>query len=334
MQENEIESQGQPTLEIGSRRALLRHRGKPLARFRAAHVDALDLAAARALVDDADVAQEPLVAVFRTASPQARRLLRAEGVSYAGEDGEWFLHAPPVFVERPARLRAAATAPAQAPGSSPFALRASRVPRWLLLNAEGSASLAELSRALELSEATVSRVTRELSEQGLVELERGFGDARMRRVRARDTAGLLAQLERAAWSRRVVRQSWDVGAQNVVEALARWRDAAANLPKNNYALGGLAGAATLARAVEPSSALVWVHEQDLRSWSSALLAEPERPRPGTVTVQAVRDPFVLGLAEERDGLRVADPVQLYLDCRLAGERALEAAEAIRRKMRW
>jgi hypothetical protein len=30
----------------------------------------------------------------------------------------------------------------------------------------------------------------------------------------------------------------------------------------------------------------------------------------------------------------SDPVQLYLDCRSAGERALEAADAIRAGMGW
>jgi hypothetical protein len=55
---------------------------------------------------------------------------------------------------------------------------------------------------------------------------------------------------------------------------------------------------------------------------------------GRVTVQLTRDPFVLSLASDRHGIQVADPVQLYLDCRAAGERALEAADAIRTEMRW
>jgi hypothetical protein len=46
-------------------------------------------------------------------------------------------------------------------------------------------------------------------------------------------------------------------------------------------------------------------------------------------MQLTRDPFVLSLASNRDGIQIADPVQLYLDCRSAGEGALEAADAIR-----
>jgi hypothetical protein len=51
-------------------------------------------------------------------------------------------------------------------------------------------------------------------------------------------------------------------------------------------------------------------------------------------MQLTRDPFVLSLASDRNGIQIADPVQLYLDCRSAGELALEAADAIRAEMRW
>jgi hypothetical protein len=55
---------------------------------------------------------------------------------------------------------------------------------------------------------------------------------------------------------------------------------------------------------------------------------------GRITAQLAPDPFVLSLATNREGIQVADPVQLYLDCRAAGERALEAADAIRTEMMW
>lgn len=51
-------------------------------------------------------------------------------------------------------------------------------------------------------------------------------------------------------------------------------------------------------------------------------------------MQLTRDPFVISLASNRNGIQIADPVQLYLDCRSAGERALEAADAIRVEMGW
>lgn len=331
MQESYIEGAGFPDLEIGSRTAVLRQRETVLSRFRVADVDALDAAAARDCISQAERARDSFLVVFRTASPQAKRLLREEGISYAGKDGEWFLLAPPVFVERPAQ-RGGNTRPERV--ISPFALRASRVPRWLLLNEVGATSLVGLARIVGLSEATVSRVARQLAEEGLVELQEREYDGRLRAIRARDTGRLLDALERAAFSRRVTRRTWDIGARDVDEVLARWTRAAARMPEAPYAVGGLAGAATVARAVEPSSVLVWVDPSHTARWAELLLPEMTRPGPGTVTVQAAPDSFVLRLVNERDGLLIADPVQLYLDCRLAGERALEAAAAVKQAQGW
>jgi len=90
----------------------------------------------------------------------------------------------------------------------------------------------------------------------------------------------------------------------------------------------------LRRVVEPADVLVWIDRADLGAWAERLVAEPARRAPGRVTVSVAPDPFVLTLASEHEGIRLADSVQLYLDCRRAGERALEAAEAIRELMRW
>ena len=64
------------------------------------------------------------------------------------------------------------------------------------------------------------------------------------------------------------------------------------------------------------------------------MATASRPAAGRITAQLAPDPFVLSLATNCEGIQVADPVQLYLDCRAAGERALEAADAIRTEMHW
>jgi hypothetical protein len=101
-----------------------------------------------------------------------------------------------------------------------------------------------------------------------------------------------------------------------------------------YAIGGPAGAALRERVLEPADVLVWIREEDLSLWREHLLAEPGRPTRGSLTVQLAPDPFIFDLAEDAADLQVADPVQLYLDCRRAGERALEAADAIRRTMGW
>jgi len=322
-----------PSLEIGARRATLRTPDRVLVRFRVWRIDALDSSSAGSAATHATGAEERQLVVFRTASPAAKALLRERGVSYAGEDGEWFLFAPPVYLERPAK-RSTIGAPAKP--SSPFAPRASRIARWLLLHTAESPSLNVLARQVELSEATVSRTTRALADDGLAELLPDTGDARLRRVRVRDTAGLLDALERSAWHRRVSRQTWDIGARDVPGAIGRWTAAANDfeVAPAPYALGGLAGAVTIRHAVEPTDVLIWVRRQELARWADLLLAEPSRRAPGRVIVQVAPDPYVLGLATEEDGVKIADPVQLYLDCRLAGERALEAAEAIREVMGW
>jgi DNA-binding transcriptional ArsR family regulator len=331
MQENPALAQP-PTLEIGARRAVLRTGAQVLVSFRVTRIDALDTTEARRALSYGSSTEDAQLVVFRTASPEAKALLREQGASYVSGDGEWFLFAPPVYVERPARRSAIVVPPGQA--SSPFALRASRIPRWLLLHKDESPSFSALARQVELSEATVSRTARALASEGLVELIADPRDTRVRRLRARNLPGLLEALERSAWHRRVSRQTWDIGTRDAVSAMSRWRETANDIEAASYAVGGLAGAATVRRVAEPSDVLVWLPREDLAAWSDQLLAEPARPAAGRVTVQVAADPFVLKLASEHDGVKIADPVQLYLDCRLAGERALEAADAIREVMGW
>ena len=102
---------------------------------------------------------------FERSSPEARAVLRERRASYAAGDGELFVYAPPVFVERPPRRK---VVPVGAAPAAPFANRASRVPRWLLLHANDQPSFRELATRLELSEAMVSRTMRALADDGLV----------------------------------------------------------------------------------------------------------------------------------------------------------------------
>jgi hypothetical protein len=136
-----------PTLDLGRRRATLSAADRPLASFRVRRIDALSRARAQELVAELGGREEPVLLVFRTASPEARSLLRHHGLSFIGEDGEWFLFAPPVYVERPPRR---STPPLPARARSPFSLRASRLPRWLLLHPEVSPTLTEVAGRLEL----------------------------------------------------------------------------------------------------------------------------------------------------------------------------------------
>jgi DNA-binding MarR family transcriptional regulator len=271
-----------------------------------------------------------MLIVFERSSPDARALLRDRRVSYAAGDGELFVFAPPVYVERPSRRQAVSPAPAPA---APFATRASRVPSWLLLHAGERPSFRQLSRELELSEAMVSRTVRALADDGLVAIETNPTDARLRLARLRDPARLLDAFERAVAPRRPRRMTWDVGARDAKAAIQALRDAAVQL-KVPYAVGGVAGASLIRPAVEPAEVVVWIGRDDADLWAEELMATASRPAAGRITAQLAPDPFVLSLATNREGIQVADPVQLYLDCRAAGERALEAADAIRTEMMW
>ncbi|MDQ2737007.1 MAG: hypothetical protein M3Y55_18910, partial [Pseudomonadota bacterium] len=83
-----------------------------------------------------------MMIAFGRSSPEARAVLRERRASYAAEDGELFVYAPPVYVERPSRRK---VVPVGAAPSAPFANRASRVPRWLLLHADEQPSFRELA---------------------------------------------------------------------------------------------------------------------------------------------------------------------------------------------
>jgi DNA-binding MarR family transcriptional regulator len=317
-------------LDVGVRRAVLRVDGGGLVRLGVRRVEVLTRSGARALVAELGADSESVLVVFERSSPDARAVLRECRVSYAAADGELFVFAPPVYVER------AATRPAvrvDAAPSAPFAARASRVPRWLLLHSEERFSLRELARRLQLSESLVSRTVSALAGDALVAVEPDSSDARVRRARLRDAAGLLDAFERAAAARRVRRVTWDVGAHDAAGAIDLLREAAKRTGRA-YALGGLAGAALVRRVVEPADVTLWIDREDLDVWAQALLGSRARPGPGRITAQLAPDSFMLSLAEPREGIMVADPVQLYLDCRLGGERALEAAEAIRAERRW
>lgn len=179
----------------------------------------------------------------------------------------------------------------------------------------------------------VSRTMRALADDGLAAIGSDPQDARVRLARLPEPALLLDAFERAVAQRRPRRVTWEIGARDASEAMKALQTTARklNLP---YAVGGVAGASFVRRAVEPVDVVVWIRRDDAELWARELAPVTSRPALGRVTVQLTGDPFVLSLASDHDGIQVADPVQLYLDCRSAGERALEAADAIRAEMRW
>jgi hypothetical protein len=281
---------------------------------------------------------DPLLIVYSRSSPDARRAMREARISYAGEDGRAFLFAPPLYVElddRPRRVKSTGleTVAPSSTTRNPFAGKASRVPRWLLLHPDDTFSVTALARSIDLSPAAVSRVVRALDDAALAVTELG-DDGRTRGVRLARGKPLL-EAWAAAWERRHVKHVvWQVGARDADDAVRLLAHAASARPNLEWAIGGLAGVATTRRVVEPAEVLVWVRQEHVAQLRDELIAEPGRPGHGTLRVAIPPDPWVLGLARKQDDVRIADPVQLWLDCSREGERALEAADAIRASMRW
>jgi biotin operon repressor len=317
-------------ISVGKARASVSIDGRRERSFAVRRVDVLTRAAAEELVKEARTSRRRIVIAFDRSSPEARAYLRDRRASYAAADGEVFLYDPPLYVERPPRRK---VMPVGAAPAAPFANRASRVPRWLLLHATEQPPFRELATRLELSEAMVSRTMRALADDGLVAIESDPADARRRLARLRQPSLLLDAFERAVAMRRPRRVTWEIGARDAPDAIRMLHKVAHKLDVP-YAIGGVAGASLAGSAVEPVDVLVWIRRDDAELWADELTPITSRPAPGRVTMQLTRDPFVLSLVGDRNGIQVADPVQLYLDCRSAGERALEAADAIRLDMGW
>ncbi len=282
----------------------------------------------------------PLMVHFVHASPEARTLLRTKQISFIGDEGECFLFDPPLLVDRrwtPSALREEGWESEIARTSAvrnPFARTASRVLRLLLLYPEEEFTISELARKARISDALASRVIQSLHEQSWIDLNRDAGDNRARRVRLRRPREALSAW-RSTWERRRIQvERWDIRTDSAALILKRLRSTGKRHPDLRWALGGVAGASLLHRAVEPANVLVWTTKSQIQTWEKTLLPRRAGRAAASLSLAIAPDDFIFDLAETRAGVPVADPVQLWLDCSREGERALEAADAIAESMGW
>lgn len=284
--------------------------------------------------------REPLRNIFvsyQHGSAEAREALRAAGISFAGADGRVFVRAPGIWVERD-ELHASLSERSKGrtgDGRNPFAKRSSRVSRWLLLHQDESFSPSELAAAVDLNPAAVSRVVRGLEDEALVRAVKPVASGRRRPVRVERPLALLEAWLPLWQRRRIPSRHWNIGAHNADDALSLLREVARERV-DGWAVGGLAGATTVRRAVEPADVLVWADPSAARLLEHDLQPEPDpvRGRRGAVRLRIVPDTWTLGLARRVAGMPIADPVQLWLDCASEGERALEAADAVAEESGW
>ena len=244
-------------VRVGKSRASLSIDGRRQRSFAVRHVDVLTRSGAEQLlkeINEAPASRWRIVIAFERSSPEARAYLRDRRASYAAADGEVFLFDPPLYVERPPRRKVVPVGP---PPAAPFANRASRVPRWLLLHATEQPSFRELAIRLELSEAMVSRTMRALADDGLAAIGSDPTDARRRLARLPEPARLLDAFERAVTVRRPQRVTWEIGARDAPDATKTLQKTARKLDVP-YAIGGLAGASFIRRSheVDPVDVIV------------------------------------------------------------------------------
>jgi hypothetical protein len=324
-------------IDVVRNRAIVRRRGQgQVASLSVRSTRLLTVEEAQHMLKSGVNGREWLV-IFERASPSARDLLRKAHISYATPDGEVFLMLPGLLVDLPGRR----SKPERQirPVSSdqkvaPFARRAARVARWLLLHADATPTVTELAKQTQLSRPFTSQVAKALSERALVELEPEPTDGRVRRIRL-EHPGALAEAWGDEWRRRRRRElTWDIGTGTIDDTVAAWRSASVHAGPRPWAVGGLAGTQYLVRTAEPADVLIWVNEDDLLAWQELLLAQQVPRGRALLRVGVAPDPWAFGLNWIDRGISIADAVQLYLDCSSDGERALEGAAAVRGKLGW
>ncbi len=126
----------------------------------------------------------------------------------------------------------------------------------------------------------VSRTMHVLADDGLVAIGSDPGDARLRLALLPEPGLLLDAVERAVALRRPRRVTWEIGARDAPEAM-KALEAAARRLKVPYAVGGVAGASFVSRAVEPIDVVVWIRRDDADLWAKEPAPNPSRPGRGS-----------------------------------------------------
>ncbi len=205
--------------------------------------------------------------------------------------------------------------------SSLFAPKSSRVVRWLLIHPDNSFTQREIARATSMDEGFVSRIVSRLEREGYI-----VRDDRAA-IRPKDPALLLD-----AW-----RESYQFSKHTIFQGHVAARSGDALLKfscdtfaKQNveHAATGLAAAWAFTRFAAFRLATVYV-AGDPPAALLEMLAFREDPRGANLWLVVPNDEGVFHGAEEKDGIRCVNPVQVYIDLKGHPERASEAAERLR-----
>jgi hypothetical protein len=250
-----------------------------------------------------------------------RRLCQEAKVGWLDLSGNAHLVAPGLRVDiegKPNRFKR--------PGRprSSFAPKSSRIARCLLIEPKRALSQRELAKVADLDEGFTSRIVRHLEEQRLVVREESGA------VKVADYDALLE-----AW-----REAYDFSKHEIARGHVAARsgdDTLGQLARHlkqagtEYAATGLAGAWLLDKFAGFRLVVLYVKQLPALEAQQAM-GFREESRGENVWLVVPNDEGVFHGAAEREGIRCAHPVQVYLDLKNHPERAAEAAEQLRKNL--
>ena len=257
--------------------------------------------------------------------PAGRRLCADEACSWFDLSGNANIRAPGLFVRiegNPNRFKR------RGRPASAFSPMASRISRLLLMYPEFDFSQRELAQRTQVDEGYVSRIVRNLADQGLV-AKRG------RFVHVPDPDLLLR-----TWlddydfdkHRRITGHLPARDGDDLVRMLAKALTHQPHQPE--YAATGLAAAWCMGRYAAFRTASVYVHHEDALDDLRDLSFRPT-DRGANVWILVPADPGVFEGVATLDDVHCVAPVQVYLDLHAHPERAPEVAlEVQRRHLDW
>ena len=198
-----------------------------------------------------------------------------------------------------------------------YSPKAQRVLRVLLSNPKKSWKTKELSQEAQVSLGQVSNVKKLLADREWIRIEPdGF-------LLSEPEALLMEWAENYSYKKNHIRSFYTLKPAPEFEA-----DLASVCTRKDltYALTSFSGAGRLAPAVRQQKIIAYVEES--RTDLASLLGMKEVPSGANVTLLTPYDEGVFYGVREIDGIRIASPIQVYLDLLGSRGRGEEAAAAL------